>query len=92
MSLRTCSRRVQIRVEGAVPQNCLPPTEEVDEEGDEESASICDGGGSMGLQVKMEIPNFLAGDMSLEQKTDSRLWTRQIWTSGGKIGRRINAR
>ena len=40
---RTWSRRVHAGVEGAAPQNILPTIEEVDEE----STSICDGGGSM---------------------------------------------
>ena len=83
---------MQIRVEGAVPQNCLPTTEEVDEESGEESASVCDGDGSMGLQVKVKILEVKAGEISPERKTDSRRWTRQRWKGGGKIGRRRNAR
>ena len=38
----------------------------VDEKDDEKSTSVCDGGGSMVLQVKAEIPKPIAGDMSPE--------------------------
>ena len=47
MSSRTWSRRVLAGVKEAEPQSILPTIEEVDEEGDEESTSMCDGGGSM---------------------------------------------
>ena len=41
--------------------------EEVDEEGDEKSASMCDGGGTMILQMKVEILEPIARGMSPEE-------------------------
>ena len=38
----------------------------VDGEGDEENASVCDGGDSIILQVKMEIPELIVRDTPLE--------------------------
>ena len=58
---------MQAGAEGAASQNFLPTIKEVDEEGDEESALVCDGGGSIGLQVKIEIPEPIPWEMSLEQ-------------------------
>ena len=54
MSSRTWSRRVHVGVEGAASQTFLPTIEEIDEEGNEESASVCDGGGSTILPEKMK--------------------------------------
>ena len=42
----------------------FPPT---NEEGDEKSVSMCDGGGVMILQGKVEIPEPIARGMSSEQ-------------------------
>ena len=67
MSSRTWSRPVQTSVEGAAPQRFFLTVKEVDEKVDEESASVCDGEGSMALQVKVEIPDPIAQDMSAEQ-------------------------
>ena len=58
---------MQAGVERAASQSFLPTIKEVDEKGDEESASVCDTGGSIGLQVKMEIPEPIPGEMPLEQ-------------------------
>ena len=58
---------MQAGVEGAASQSFLPTIKEVDEERDEESASVCDAGGSIGLQVKMVISEPIPGEMSLEQ-------------------------
>ena len=44
------SRRMHAGVEGAAPQRFLPTIEEVDEQGNEEGVSVCDGGSSMTLQ------------------------------------------
>ena len=55
-------------------------------EADEESALVCYGGGSMGLQVKVEALEPTARDMSSEQKSGSRRWIRQRRKSGGKLG------
>ena len=41
-------------VEGAALQSLLPATKGGDEEGDGESASVCDGGGPMALQIRVE--------------------------------------
>ena len=54
-------------VEGAAPQSILPMIEDVDEKGDEGSTSKYDGGGSMLLQRKVEIPEPIARGMSSEQ-------------------------
>ena len=54
-------------VEGAATQHFLPTIEEVEEMGDEESTSMCEGGGSMILQRKVKIPEPIARDMSLKQ-------------------------
>ena len=42
----------------------FPPT---NEEGDEKSVSMCDGGGVMILEGKVEIPEPIARGMSSEQ-------------------------
>ena len=47
-------------------------TKEADEEGDEESASMCDGGGAMILQMKVEILEPIARGMSPEESTGRR--------------------
>ena len=57
----------------------LSTIEEVEEERDEESASVCDGGCPMALQVKVDIPETIAGDMPPEpnnrqQVVDSPEW------------------
>ena len=52
MSSRTRSRRVHTGVEGEAFQRFPPTTKEVGEKGDEGSTLVCDGGGSMALQVK----------------------------------------
>ena len=59
-------------VEGAAPQSFLSMIEQADGEGDEESASMCDGGGSVMLQRKGETPELIAKDMSPEQYAGSR--------------------
>ena len=56
-------------MEGAAPQSFLPKIKNVDQEGDEESALECNGGGSMPLQVKVEIPEPTAGEISPEEKS-----------------------
>ena len=53
-------------VVGAVPRRFLPTIDEVGERDDEEIASMCDGGGSMTLQRKVEITEPIARDMSPE--------------------------
>ena len=58
---------MHVGIEGAAPQCFLPTSEKVDEEGGEESASVSNGGGSMVLQRKVEIPEPIARDMSPEQ-------------------------
>ena len=63
MSSRTCSRRVHAGVKGATPQRFLL----TNEEGDEVSVSICDGGGTMTFQSKVELPEPTARGMSPEQ-------------------------
>ena len=54
-------------VEEEALKSILPTIEEVDEKGDEKSVSMCDGGGAMILQRKVEIPEPIARDMSPEQ-------------------------
>ena len=55
-------------VKGAAPQSFLP----MNEEGDKESASVYNGGGSMILQRKVEMPEPIARDMSPEQKNQQQ--------------------
>ena len=55
-------------VEGAVLQFFLPTIKEFDEEGNKESVSVYDGGGTMALQVKVNIPELIAGDMPPKPK------------------------
>ena len=50
-------------VEGGALQSFLPTTKEGDDKGDEESASMCDSGGPMALQVKGFVQEPIAGDM-----------------------------
>ena len=50
-------------MEGAVSQSSLP----TNEEGDEESVSMYDGGGTMIFQRKAELPEPIARGMSSEQ-------------------------
>ena len=66
-------------VEGAAPQYILPTVKIFGEEGGQESTSMA--GGSMTLQVKVEVPGPIARDMPMEQKTGSRRWTHQRWVS-----------
>ena len=54
---------MHVDVEGAAPQSSLP----TNEEGDEESLSMCDGGGTMIFQRKMELRESIARGMSPEQ-------------------------
>ena len=54
------------RGRSSAPQSILPTIEEVDEKSDEDSASVCDGEGSVILQRKVEIPESIARDMSLK--------------------------
>ena len=49
------------------PQSFLPTIEEVDEGGDEESASVCNSGGLMIFQLEVELPESIARDISAEQ-------------------------
>ena len=48
---------------GAAPQSFLP----ANEEGDEKNVPMCDGGGTINLQRKVEIPEPIARDMPPEQ-------------------------
>ena len=59
-SPRTWSRGVHAGVEEAAPQSILLTIKEVDEE----SESVCDGGDSMFLQVKVEIQELIVGGLS----------------------------
>ena len=54
-------------VEKAVQQSYQPTMEEVDEEGGKDSASVFDGGVSMILWIKREIPEPRVSEMSSEQ-------------------------
>ena len=53
-------------VERAAPQSFLLTIKEIDEERDEERKSVCDGGDSMVLHVKVEIPEPIMGGLSTE--------------------------
>ena len=57
------SRRVHAGVKGAAPQSFLP----MNEEGDEKSVLMYNGGGAMILQREVEIPESIARGMSPEQ-------------------------
>ena len=48
------------------------------------------GGGKMILNVKVQIQEPIAGNMSPEHKASGRRWTRQKWESGEKLGERRN--
>ena len=85
MSSRLWSRRVHTGVEGTALQRFLPTIKEFGGEGDEESASVCDNGGSMTLEMKVEVPEPREGDRSPEQTTGSSRLTRWRWKSGGKF-------
>ena len=50
-------------VKGAAPNICLP----TNEEGDEEIVSMCNGGGMMIFQTKVELSEPIARSMSPEQ-------------------------
>ena len=50
-------------MEGAAPQNSLL----TDEEDDEESVSMRDGGSTLSFHVKVELPESIARSMSLKQ-------------------------
>ena len=50
-------------VEGGAPQSSLP----TNEEGNEESLSMCDGGGTVFFQRKVELPDPIVRGMSPEQ-------------------------
>ena len=54
-------------VEGAAPQSSLP----TNEEGDKESVSMCDGGGTMIFERKVELPEpikrYVTGAVSQQQ-------------------------
>ena len=63
MLKRTLSGRVHAGVQGAVPQSSLM----TNEEGDEESMSMCDGGGAVICQRKVELPKPMARGMPPEQ-------------------------
>ena len=58
LSMRMWSRRVHAGVKGAAPQSFLP----TNEEGDEESVSMYDGG-TMIFQRKVELPEPIARGM-----------------------------
>ena len=63
MSRCTWCRQVHAGVEGAAPQNSLL----TDEEDDEESVSMRDGGSTLSFHVKVELPESIARGMSLKQ-------------------------
>ena len=44
-------------------QSCFLTIKGIDQEGEEESASMCDGRGSMTLYMKLELRDPIAGDM-----------------------------
>ena len=50
-------------VKGAAPRSSLPTSEE----GDRESVSMCDGGGTIFFQRKVELAEPIATGMSPEQ-------------------------
>ena len=68
LSSRTSSRRVHAGAGGAALQNFLPTIKEVTAEGNEESVSMYDGGGPMALQMKVDIPEPIVGDMLSKPK------------------------
>ena len=69
MSSRTRSRRMHTSVEEAAFQRFPPTTKEVGEKGDEKSMLVCDGGGSMALQVKADMQEPITGDISSDLNT-----------------------
>ena len=78
MSSRTRIRRVHTSVEGAALQSFLPTIKEVDEEGGEASVSVCNGGGSMALEVKV-VPKPIAGDMPPETEEEQQALDLPEW-------------
>ena len=69
MSSRTRSQRGHTSVEGTAFQMFPPTTKEVGEKGDVESMLVCDGGGTMALQVKVDMQEPITGDISPELNT-----------------------
>ena len=66
-------------VEGALLQNLLPTTKGGDQEGDEGSTPVYNGGGPMASQVKVDIQQSIAGDMSPEPKTRKQAMHLSEW-------------
>ena len=91
MLSRTRSRRVHTDVEGAALQSLLPATEGGDEEGDE-STSVCNGGGPMPFQVKVDIQQSTAGDISSEPINRKRVMHSSEWEEWRKAEEVENAR
>ena len=69
MSSRTRSQRVHPGVKGAAFKSFPSTTKEVGGKGDEERTLVWDGGGSMTLQVKVDIQEPIAGDIPPELNT-----------------------
>ena len=66
-------------VEGEALQSFLPTIKGIDEEGDEESVPMCDGGGPMALQVKVDIPKPVVEGMPPEPETRQQAMNSPEW-------------
>ena len=75
-------------MEGAAPQRFLPTIEEEDKQGDEVSASLCDGGSSMFLLRKVGIPEPIARHACHRSSKPAAVDERAGDGSGGKFGKR----
>ena len=71
-------------MEGVALQSFCRQPKQADEERAKESVSVCDGRGPMVLQVKVDKPEPIAGDIHRNRKTGSRRWTRRDRKIGGK--------
>ena len=91
----TRSRRVHTGAKRAALQSTLATTKGDGEEdyeestsGDEESTSVCDGEGPMTLQVKADIQQWIAGDISPEPNNRMKAMNaleREEWREFGEI-------
>ena len=79
MSSRTRSQRVHTGVEGAALQSLLRLTKGGDEEGDEGSTSVYDGGGPKALQMKVDTQQSIVGDIPPEPKNRKQTMHSSEW-------------
>ena len=72
-------------VERAALQSLLQAAKGGDEEGEEESTSVCDSGGRMALQVKVDIQQSVAGGMPSEPEKQKQAMYSSEWEEWRKV-------